>query len=341
MIITKRVLSLDCPKKIHVMKSLLHILLIAMLFLASCETREVIYWEDLTEKQQFSFLNSKRVNADLKSLYDDISLASDNEWTFQLLDYLSSYQLGQSSKSSMQDAFNFELFSRILEYSDGALSEVMGEYTMNLVLGSPVYVLTYIKTHPQLCERFVYSIASEIYFSGDDLEEKCASLVESVKTEPDVTQFFIDSIRQTYDEIASSDIEVSCSLIESGDYLKADFEDARYEEMNLSINVSRGRKTKRYLFTKELFKDYLVEEDYPKTTFLHASKDTIINNVVCLEVMFCIPDTDLDQLFSLLIKPDDTTKIIEWKFDEDTTGFGMGNYIHPDLSLLVGSSSNN
>ena len=138
------------------------------------EATENVYWEDIPRSKQDSIL--RHTDSDLLSLYQGKIVVSDNNESFELLDKLC------HKVSGAKQALYFLLFSKIMEESDGALSEVMGEYCMRFVDKNADFVLPYLANHEELCKLYASFIATELYYnekSPSDYKKKSLPLIKT------------------------------------------------------------------------------------------------------------------------------------------------------------------
>lgn len=94
------------------------------------------YWENFTPAEKKNLLSHKDVYKDAIAFYNGEFKASDDDRTFRLLDTL--------TQSDRYLTFYFYLFNQIVTTSDGALSEVMGQYCIRITNRYPAYVFQYL-----------------------------------------------------------------------------------------------------------------------------------------------------------------------------------------------------
>ncbi len=120
------------------------------------------YWEDMTEKQQQEVLNSSRVAKIVKEYVASPWEVSDDEKSLSLLTEL----ISAFNDPDIQALYFFQ-FNGILTKADGALGEVMPDYVMLLVERSPEYAFSYLQSHTELYDRYVFELACYFYFNDN------------------------------------------------------------------------------------------------------------------------------------------------------------------------------
>jgi hypothetical protein len=121
-----------------------------------------VYWENLNENQRNDILNSENVNKEAIEFYKGKLKTGDNYQTTELLVTLSSI----SDKEKMTP-FYFFLFNQICIKSDGALSEILGEYCQNTILSSPAYVVSYFIGNEEILKKYAEYLGFEMFFKEE------------------------------------------------------------------------------------------------------------------------------------------------------------------------------
>lgn len=126
------------------------------------------YWELMSKNEKEHFLNNANVNKLALDYYNGYFNVTDDDKTFILLDIL-------THKSNYSPLYYF-LFNQICSNSDGALSETMGKYCIDIILNEPDYVInhfTYERKNFQrkqyLYQLYAKYIAYEMYFYSKNL----------------------------------------------------------------------------------------------------------------------------------------------------------------------------
>lgn len=126
------------------------------------------YWELMSKNEKEHFLNNANVNKLALDYYNGYFNVTDDDKTFILLDTL-------THKSNYLPLYYF-LFNQICSNSDGALSETMGKYCIDIILNEPDYVInhfTYERKNFQrnqyLYQLYAKYIAYEMYFYSKNL----------------------------------------------------------------------------------------------------------------------------------------------------------------------------
>lgn len=121
-----------------------------------------VYWEDLTENQRNDILNTENINKEAIEFYKGTLKIGDNDQTTALLNILSS--ISDKDKTA---PFYFFLFNQICIKSDGALSEMLGNYCQRIVLSSPAYVITYFDRNKEILKKYAEYLGYELYFKEE------------------------------------------------------------------------------------------------------------------------------------------------------------------------------
>jgi len=124
---------------------------------AQCKTTN-IYWEQLSDSVKKATIASNEVNINALNYYKGrFNLAVDKK-SYQLLDTLTAEHNDGNIK-----ALYFYLFNRACAQSDGALSEVMGDYCQNIIVNDPVYALNYFSSHNSVMTKYALFLGYELY----------------------------------------------------------------------------------------------------------------------------------------------------------------------------------
>lgn len=121
-----------------------------------------IYWENFTQNQKNEILNSGNVNKEAIEFYKGNLKVRDNDQTTALLNTLSSITTNDTTTP-----FYFFLFNQICINSDGALSEMLGNYCQMMVLSSPAYVVSYLGQNEDILKKYAEYLGFELYFKED------------------------------------------------------------------------------------------------------------------------------------------------------------------------------
>ena len=152
------------------------------------------FWEQMSETEKSCFLETQTVDGTLISLYNGSFEIGDNEETFKSLKLLSTNNYDASHTDATSDAFYFHCFSKILNRSDGALSEVMGQYCWRIVNVSPRYSMAYMKSHNDIKDKFVEFIGYEFLFL-DNLESAYKDLMDTMSSDSAFAEEFVSAIK--------------------------------------------------------------------------------------------------------------------------------------------------
>lgn len=99
---------------------------------------------------------------------------SDNEFTFRILD-----SLNTSDKGSRK--FYFDVFNKIMDHSDGALSEAIGNYALTYVELNPAEFIRYTSSLPaSRFETWASQVGIELFLSGNEPKENFQHYSRSV-----------------------------------------------------------------------------------------------------------------------------------------------------------------
>lgn len=142
------------------MKAFLLFLTTIILFCIS-SNGQTKYWEDLSCSQKSDILrNCKSVR--MKTFYEGNFVPTDDDKTLQLLN-----ELVSSNDTVMP--LSFYLFNKICAKSDGALSEIVGDYCAKFLADHPQYILTYftkerlLNINQNIIETYAMFVGIELY----------------------------------------------------------------------------------------------------------------------------------------------------------------------------------
>lgn len=129
---------------------------ILLLIVFSCNG-QAIYWEDLPESQKTQIIDFVSSEIVLQHLNGKIKL-SDDSLTFVLLNEL-------SNPNDTLLPLYFYLFNKILEKSDGALSEMVVDYCLEFLVKHTEFVFFYFDKYndEQLMNVYALMIGYELY----------------------------------------------------------------------------------------------------------------------------------------------------------------------------------
>lgn len=137
------------------------------------------YWEDFSDSEKNMVLKSGKVPEEVIKLYNGQFILSDDDATFELLDELTSEQSDAGLK-----ALYFHLFNRINLSADGALSEGILEYVLNVFLSDIPYALEYFTKNNELMEEFAEDLGVVFYYQqGWTCPYTLNRLKEKIKTD--------------------------------------------------------------------------------------------------------------------------------------------------------------
>lgn len=117
------------------------------------------YWEDLTKVEQESILHSPQIDKNAIKYYYGSFKATDNESTENLLNKIIS-----EKNQTKETILYFFIFNQICLKSDGALSEILGEYCMKFLQRNPALVLRYFQRNKKVEKVYGEFIGYELYF---------------------------------------------------------------------------------------------------------------------------------------------------------------------------------
>lgn len=161
-----------------------------------------IYWETLNENQRNDILNSKNINKEAIEFYKGNFKIGDNTRTTALLEILTS--ISDKEKTA---PFYFFLFNQICIKSDGALSEILGDYCQKMVLSSPSYVVNYFMSNEDILKKYAEYLGYELYFKEEgtstleydysDFKKMLSNKIENEKKYGTVLKLFYEEIEKS------------------------------------------------------------------------------------------------------------------------------------------------
>jgi len=119
----------------------------------------IVYWEDMTKVEQERILHLPSIYKNAVKYYQGRFSATDNQSTENLLDTIVSEKI-----STKETVFYFYVLNQICLKSDGALSEILGEYCLKFLLRNPVLVLRYFQRNNTVKKIYGEFIGYELYF---------------------------------------------------------------------------------------------------------------------------------------------------------------------------------
>ena len=143
-------------------------------------TNEHKYWENLSGSEQKILLKSEKNDSTALEYYGNAFRASDDDKTFHLLEVL-------TTGNEEILPFYFYLFNKIHNHANGALAEVMGDYSMLMIINNPVYVFSYFnegKDGDNALDQYAGSIGIEFAMESNypfDYQGYRAKLDSSLK----------------------------------------------------------------------------------------------------------------------------------------------------------------
>jgi hypothetical protein len=139
---------------------------ILLLFICFSPISIFEYWENISDKKQLELLQSDDICKNARLFYEGNLIIGDNKQTKILLDSLSDL-----SENLKLRSLYFDLFNKICQKADGALSEILGTYCQNIILLDTEYVLSYLKSHDSLRKEYVQLLGMEFYFKKNGTSE--------------------------------------------------------------------------------------------------------------------------------------------------------------------------
>jgi archaellum component FlaG (FlaF/FlaG flagellin family) len=151
------------PKSNDTMKSFL-IVFVAIIIFSISVNGQIKYWEDLSCSQKTDILEACKSES-VKKLYEGNFVLSDDKKAEKLLN-----ELIVSDVTILPSSFY--LFNKISIESDGALSEMAGEYHVDFLARHPGYILTYFtiernrSVNNPVWKNYAEFIGYELYFKN-------------------------------------------------------------------------------------------------------------------------------------------------------------------------------
>ncbi len=128
------------------------------------QNKEYLYWENLSESEKSNFISSHNINNLVMDYYKGNLKITDDENTFEILDEL-------VSADSELFPFYYYIFNKICSESDGAVSEILGKYCLQIIMNDPNYVINHftferenIKKDKYAYQLFGEFLGMEMYF---------------------------------------------------------------------------------------------------------------------------------------------------------------------------------
>jgi hypothetical protein len=146
-------------------KTILIICLFSIILNSFCQSK---YWEGMDENEKNKILNDKSINPDILKYYQGKSKLNSDDSNNKNKEILTS--LTENTNDNLR-AFYFFVFNQICLKSDGALSEILGNYCITMTAKNSKYVFEYfteqIKINKfSLFDNYVNFIGSELYFAN-------------------------------------------------------------------------------------------------------------------------------------------------------------------------------
>lgn len=164
------------------------------------EINSNLYWEDILPK--FKQQNIRSIQNDLIRGYYERDKKSgeglhDDGHAEEVLDSLLNYN--ESNR-----ALYFFLFNRICLKADGAISEILGKYCMNLMIKDPLYVFKYIENNNTLFDKYASSMGFEFYFKEEgtsDLQYRYSEFREILLKTPLKSEEHSEQLEEFFKEV--------------------------------------------------------------------------------------------------------------------------------------------
>ena len=128
--------------------------------------KEYLYWENLSESEKSNFISSHNINNLVMDYYKGNLKITDDENTFEILDEL-------VSADSELFPFYYYIFTKICSESDGAVSEILGKYCLQIIINDPNYVINHFTFERESIQKDKYSyqlfgefLGVEMYFKA-------------------------------------------------------------------------------------------------------------------------------------------------------------------------------
>jgi hypothetical protein len=161
-----------------------------------------IYWEEMNNSQKDDIINSNEIYKQAIALYNGKMKVSDDKQSICLLDTLTSI-----NKDFESTPFYFYLFNQICSTADGAVSEILGEYCLKIVLNLPDYVFNYFIKNVSISKKYAEYLGYEFYFKEDGtstLEYNYAEFKNLLSNKIGNKKEYELVLKQFYDEIEKS-----------------------------------------------------------------------------------------------------------------------------------------
>jgi len=133
--------------------------------------------DTLRDQNHYYYLADLPIRTVGQLILDDSILPSDNWVTFTLMDTISTCRQADLE-------FYLAVFEKIMELSDGALSEAVGSYSWDFIEKRPAIFIKHLETVDRKCiDRWAYNTFYEMYFSysGEELKITCNEMLEKLK----------------------------------------------------------------------------------------------------------------------------------------------------------------
>jgi hypothetical protein len=118
-----------------------------------------LYWENIGIKKQNRILQSKEVYEIVREVYNGTFSPTDDDLTMELLDTLSNLHSNEGIR-----ALYFYIYNKILQKSDGALSELFDDPCFNILISNSGYVIFYLQDKQELLEKYALMLGCEFAY---------------------------------------------------------------------------------------------------------------------------------------------------------------------------------
>ncbi len=159
-----------------------------------------LYWENLSKKDQDSFILNIVESKDLSNFLEGKFKLFDNKRTRLLLDMLSDLPTDKKTK-----ALYFNVFNQICQKADGEFGEILGSYCQKILLSDVEYVVYYLRAHPELRSKYAIFLGMEFYFKDEgvsDMKYDFKDFKKRINEKLRNTQKYQDFLFSFYNEIA-------------------------------------------------------------------------------------------------------------------------------------------
>ena len=152
---------------------------------------EYQYWDDLDEGSKSEIIKSIHVDKNIMKLYFHEIKLSDNDISIAILDTLC------SSTDGNKRMLYFYLLSENIKNADGAVSEMLGRYSLKYVNENTDYALEYFSKHHDVANNYANMIAGELYLSDTSFAQYEKILLHSTKSKcaKDYLPIFLKEIK--------------------------------------------------------------------------------------------------------------------------------------------------